>query len=89
MDLAEQVVDDAGSIDGKRIWQRLRELGSVRRPEIRGVVLAAAARCFFSKTLDALDVRPDARLPRARPCAARGAGRGPADRGLLTARGTQ
>ena len=24
------------------------------------VVLAAAARCFFSKTLDALDVRPDA-----------------------------
>jgi hypothetical protein len=24
------------------------------------VVLAAAARCFFSKTLDALDIRPDA-----------------------------
>jgi hypothetical protein len=24
------------------------------------VVLAAAARCFFSKTLDALGVRPDA-----------------------------
>jgi len=26
----------------------------------RDPVLAAAARCFFSKTLDALDVRPDA-----------------------------
>ena len=27
---------------------------------IMDVVLAAAARCFFSKTLDALAVRPDA-----------------------------
>ena len=58
MDLAEQVVDDAGAI-GDADLQRLRELG-LSETEINDVVLAAAARCFFSKTLDALDVRPDA-----------------------------
>jgi alkylhydroperoxidase family enzyme len=58
MDLAEQVVDDATSI-GDRHLARLRELG-LPEQEIRGVVLAAAARCFFSKTLDALDIRADA-----------------------------
>ncbi len=58
MDLAEQVVDDAGAI-GDADLQRLRELG-LSETEIMDVVLAAAARCFFSKTLDALDVRPDA-----------------------------
>ena len=58
MDLAEQVVDDATSI-GDRQLARLRELGLPER-DIRGVVLAAAARCFFSKTLDALDIRADA-----------------------------
>jgi alkylhydroperoxidase family enzyme len=58
MDLAERVVDDATSIaDADR--QRLRDLG-LSETEIMDVVLAAAARCFFSKTLDALDVRPDA-----------------------------
>ena len=58
MDLAERVVDDAGSIDDADL-QRLRDLG-LSEAEIMDVVLAAAARCFFSKTLDALDVRPDA-----------------------------
>ena len=58
MDLAEQVVDDATAI-GDQHLARLRELG-LPEPEIRGVVLAAAARCFFSKTLDALDIRADA-----------------------------
>jgi alkylhydroperoxidase family enzyme len=58
MDLAERVVDDATSIaDGD--LQRLRDLG-LSEAEIMDVVLAAAARCFFSKTLDALGVRPDA-----------------------------
>jgi alkylhydroperoxidase family enzyme len=58
MDLAERVVDDATSIaDGD--LQRLRDLG-LSETEIMDVVLAAAARCFFSKTLDALGVRPDA-----------------------------
>jgi alkylhydroperoxidase family enzyme len=58
MDLAERVVDDATAIaDGD--LQALRDLG-LSEPEIMDVVLAAAARCFFSKTLDALGVRPDA-----------------------------
>ena len=58
MDLAERVVDDATTI-GEADLQRLRDLG-LSETEIMDVVLAAAARYFFSKTLDALDVRPDA-----------------------------
>jgi uncharacterized peroxidase-related enzyme len=58
MDLAERVVDDATSI-GDEDLQRLRDLG-LSDVDIMDVVLAAAARCFFSKTLDALGVRPDA-----------------------------
>jgi hypothetical protein len=38
---------------------KLRALG-LTDAEIVDVVLAAAARCFFSKTLDALGVVPDA-----------------------------
>jgi alkylhydroperoxidase family enzyme len=58
MDLAERVVDDATSItDADR--QRLRDLG-LSDEEIMDVVLAATIRCFFSKTLDALGVLPDA-----------------------------
>lgn len=58
MDLAERVVDDATSI-GEGDLQPLRELG-LSEEEIMDVVLAASARCFFSKTLDALGVLPDA-----------------------------
>jgi alkylhydroperoxidase family enzyme len=58
MDLAEQVVDDATSI-GDADLQKLRDLG-LSETDIMDVVLAAAARCFFSKTLDALGVLPDA-----------------------------
>jgi uncharacterized peroxidase-related enzyme len=58
MDLAERVIDDATSI-GEADLQRLRDLG-LSDTEIMDVVLAAAARCFFAKTLDALGVRPDA-----------------------------
>ncbi len=58
MDLAERVVDDAASI-GDADLQPLRDLG-LSEIEITDVVLAAAARCFFSKTLDGLGVRPDA-----------------------------
>jgi uncharacterized peroxidase-related enzyme len=58
MDFAERVVDDATAIeDADR--QRLRELG-LSDGEVMDVVLAASARCFFSKTLDALGVLPDA-----------------------------
>ncbi len=58
MDLAERVVDDATSI-GDADRQPLRELG-LSETEIMDVILAAAARCFFSKALDALGVEPDA-----------------------------
>jgi alkylhydroperoxidase family enzyme len=58
MDLAERVVDDATSI-GDEDLRPLRDLG-LSETEIMDVVLAAAARCFFSKTLDALGVLPDA-----------------------------
>ena len=60
MDLAERVVDDATSITGADL-QRLRDLG-LTDAEIMDVVLAAAARCFFSKTLDALFVEADAQF---------------------------
>jgi uncharacterized peroxidase-related enzyme len=57
MELAEQIVDDATSVTEADI-ERLRMLG-LSDGEIFDVVLAAAARCFFSKTLDALGVEPD------------------------------
>ena len=60
MDLAEKVVVDATSIDDRDL-QPLRDLG-LAEPEIMDVILAAAARCFFAKTLDGLGVRPDASL---------------------------
>jgi alkylhydroperoxidase family enzyme len=58
MELAEKVVDDASAI-GDGDLRRLRDLG-LSDEEIMDVVLAAAVRCFFSKTLDALGVRADA-----------------------------
>jgi uncharacterized peroxidase-related enzyme len=58
MELAEKVVDDATSVTQADIV-RLRELG-LSDAEIVDVVLAASLRCFFSKTLDALGVAPDA-----------------------------
>jgi uncharacterized peroxidase-related enzyme len=57
MDLAGKVVEDATSVEQADV-DRLRELG-LSDDEILDVVLAAALRCFFSKTLDALGVRPD------------------------------
>jgi uncharacterized peroxidase-related enzyme len=58
MDVAEKVADDATSVQQSDI-ERLRSVG-LSDEEIVDVVLAAAARCFFSKTLDALGVEPDA-----------------------------
>jgi alkylhydroperoxidase family enzyme len=58
MDLAERVVDDATSITDADL-QRLRDLG-LSDEDIMDVVLAATIRCFFSKTLDAMGVLPDA-----------------------------
>lgn len=65
MDLAEKVVDDATSVIPADL-DRLRELG-LTDLEILDVVLAAAARCFFSKTLDALCVQPDAAYAQLEP----------------------
>jgi uncharacterized peroxidase-related enzyme len=58
MDLAEKVAGDASQVEQADI-DRLRELG-LDDGEILEVVVAASARCFFSKTLDALGVDPDA-----------------------------
>jgi uncharacterized peroxidase-related enzyme len=58
MGLAEQVAADATSVTDADL-QRLRDLG-LSDEEIVDVVLTAAVRCFFSKTLDALGVLPDA-----------------------------
>jgi uncharacterized peroxidase-related enzyme len=60
MELADKVARDATSV-GEEDLARLRSLG-LTDAEIMDVVLAAAARCFFSKTLDALGVQPDAKF---------------------------
>jgi alkylhydroperoxidase family enzyme len=65
MDLAERVVDDATSIGDDEL-QPLRDLG-LSDTDIMDVVLAAAARCFLSKTLDAMDVRADAKYAELEP----------------------
>ena len=57
MDLADKVAGDATSVEQADI-DRLRSLG-LTDGEILHVVLAAAARSFFSKTLDALGAEPD------------------------------
>jgi alkylhydroperoxidase family enzyme len=58
MAFAERVVADASAITQSDI-DELRAHG-LNDGEIFDVVLAATIRCFFSKTLDALGVQPDA-----------------------------
>jgi alkylhydroperoxidase family enzyme len=58
MAFAEQVVADATTVTQEDI-EELRAHG-LSDSEIFDVVLAATIRCFFSKTLDALGVQPDA-----------------------------
>jgi uncharacterized peroxidase-related enzyme len=60
MDLADKVARDATTIEQADI-DRLRTAG-LSDAEILDVVLAAAARCFFSKTLDALGIAADAKF---------------------------
>jgi uncharacterized peroxidase-related enzyme len=57
MELADKVAADATTVTREDV-DRLREHG-LTDAEILDVVLAATARCFFSKTLDALAVEPD------------------------------
>ena len=65
MDLAEKVVDDATAVIPADV-DRLRALG-LADEEILDVVLAASARCFFAKTLDALCIEPDATFNQLEP----------------------
>ena len=65
MDLADKVADDATCVTEADI-QRLRDLG-LGDGDILDVVSAAAARCFFSKALDALGVEADASYARLEP----------------------
>ena len=58
LDLADAVAHDATAVTREDV-DRLRALG-LSDAEILDVVLAAAVRCFYSKTLDALGVEPDA-----------------------------
>jgi uncharacterized peroxidase-related enzyme len=58
MDFAERVAGDAGTITAEYV-DELRAAG-LTDEEILDVALAAAARCFFSKVLDAMGVEPDA-----------------------------
>jgi alkylhydroperoxidase family enzyme len=65
MAFAEKVVVDATAITESDVAElRAHGLGD---DEILDVVLAAAIRCFFSKTLDALGVQPDAALAKLDP----------------------
>ena len=57
MDFAEKVAADATSIAAEDI-EELRQLG-LDEAEILDVALAAAARSFFSKVLDAMGANPD------------------------------
>jgi uncharacterized peroxidase-related enzyme len=59
MDLAAKVARDATSVTQADV-DRLRDLGLSDR-DVLDVVLAATIRCFFSKTLDALDAPADAK----------------------------
>jgi uncharacterized peroxidase-related enzyme len=65
MDLAEKVVRDATAVTQADI-EHLRGVG-LTDVEIFDVIAAAAARCFFSKTLDALGVEADATFARLEP----------------------
>jgi uncharacterized peroxidase-related enzyme len=57
MDFADRVVADASSVTADDV-AGLRAHG-LSDAEIMDVALAAGVRCFFSKTIDAMGVRPD------------------------------
>ena len=65
MRFAERIVEDAASITEADV-DRLRALG-LSDEDVLDVVLAATARCFFSKTLDALGVQADATFAELQP----------------------
>jgi uncharacterized peroxidase-related enzyme len=59
MEFAEKVVEQASCVTQMDV-DRLKSLG-LSDAEILDITLAATARCFFAKTLDALDAEPDAK----------------------------
>jgi alkylhydroperoxidase family enzyme len=65
MDFATQITRDAGSVTPEGI-RKLRADG-LSDAEILDVTLAAAARNFFSRVLDALGTEPDASLRETEP----------------------
>lgn len=65
MALADKTAQDATSVTQADI-DRLRTLG-LRDGDILDVVLTAAARCFFGKTLDAVGAQPDAKYSALEP----------------------
>lgn len=65
MEFADLVADRADQVTQTDI-DRLRDLG-LTDPEIFDVAAAAAARCFFSKLLDATGARPDSVYAHLRP----------------------
>jgi alkylhydroperoxidase family enzyme len=65
MAFAEKVVVDATSITDADV-EELRRHG-LSDEDVVDVVLAATIRCFFSKTLDALGVQPDAHFAELEP----------------------
>jgi alkylhydroperoxidase family enzyme len=71
MDLAEQVAADATAVTPAHL-DRLRSLG-LSDADVFDVVVAATARCFFSKTLDAVGAEADARYGALEPAALRDA----------------
>ena len=84
MDLAEKVAGDHASVTPDDI-ARLRELG-LSDAEIFDVVVAAAARCFFSKSLDALGAEPDSAYRSLEPALRDAAHGRPADRRHVSGR---
>jgi uncharacterized peroxidase-related enzyme len=95
MDLAEKVADDASSVTQADV-DRLRELG-LSDKDVLDVVLAAAARCFFTKVVDGVGAQPDARyaamdpalrdpLVVGRPIAQDGSGGGSPEESLTSGR---
>ena len=65
VELADKVALDATSVTQDDV-DHLRSLG-LTDTEILDVVLAAAARCFFSKVLDGLGIEPDAKYAQLDP----------------------
>jgi uncharacterized peroxidase-related enzyme len=95
MDLAEKVADDAASVTQADV-DRLRALG-LSDKDVLDVVLAAAARCFFTKVVDGVGAQPDAKyaamdpalrdaLVVGRPIAQDGSGGGSAEESLASGR---